>query len=119
ILATVVPVNNKNGDGWQQRLAGLLAYNDWVRQFAGLQRLDVLDLEAALRVSVNDRSLRTDLDSGDGLHLDTRAYEDYLNPIMMPMLLNAFGETSPPPDTTPPQPVSALTARPGNGIATL
>lgn len=50
------------------------AYNDWLRQLAAEQQLPILDVEAALRVSASDRSLRTDLTSGDGLHLNPQGY---------------------------------------------
>ncbi len=50
-------------------------YNDRLRRIAADEALPLLDLEAALRVSESDRSLRPDLTSGDGLHLNAKAYE--------------------------------------------
>jgi hypothetical protein len=58
----------------EARLTGILAYNDWIKSYARQEGLMVLDLEAPLRVSENDRSLRKDLHSGDGLHLNAKAY---------------------------------------------
>lgn len=87
ILATVSPVSAPRGAG--ERLRALVrtqvlgrpdqnrevwAYNDWVRQLAANEGLPLLDLEAAVRVSESDRSLRADLGSGDGLHLGARGY---------------------------------------------
>lgn len=56
------------------RLSGLLAFNDWIRSYAAQNGLTVLDLEKALRISDSDRSLRLDLHSGDGLHLNENSY---------------------------------------------
>ena len=56
------------------RLTSIIKYNDWVKTYAQKEGLAVLDLEAPLRVSPSDRSLRLDLHSGDGLHLNAKAY---------------------------------------------
>ena len=56
------------------RLTSIIKYNDWVKTYAQKEALAVLDLEAPLRVNPNDRSLRLDLHSGDGLHLNAKAY---------------------------------------------
>ena len=71
------------------RLTGILAYNDWVKSYAQKEGLVVLDLEAPLRVSNSDRSLRKDLHSGDGLHLNAKAYA-LLDPIVSPVLSKAL-----------------------------
>lgn len=70
-------------------LEGLLQYNDWVREYAAQEGLTVLDLETPLRTSRNDRSLRADLHSGDGLHLNSTAY-GILDTIVVPTLDGAF-----------------------------
>ena len=89
ILTTVVPVIRKmslktKAKDFIKRVVGkpqstarlkqLLSYNDWIRSYAAQNDLAVLDLERALRVSDSDRSLRLDLHSGDGLHLNENAY---------------------------------------------
>ena len=56
------------------RLNQLLAYNDWIRSYAAQNGLVVLDLEKTLRINETNRSLRSDLHSGDGLHLNNKAY---------------------------------------------
>jgi len=56
------------------RITTILQYNDWVNVFAQEDGLTILDLESPLRVSREDRSLMRDLHSGDGLHLNERAY---------------------------------------------
>lgn len=71
------------------RLTGILAYNDWIKSYAVKEGLVVLDLEAPLRVSGSDRSLRKDLHSGDGLHLNAKAYA-LLDPIVPPVLSKAL-----------------------------
>lgn len=56
------------------RLTSILKYNDWIRAYAQKEGLVFFDLEAPLRISPEDRSLRLDLHSGDGLHLNSKAY---------------------------------------------
>jgi lysophospholipase L1-like esterase len=71
------------------QLERITQYNDWIRSYAASEKLTVLDLEAALRTSSADRSLRTDLHSGDGLHLNAKAYA-LLDQIVIPTLDQAF-----------------------------
>ena len=68
---------------------GIFQYNDWIREYAAQEGLTVLDLEAPLRTSQDDRSLRVDLHSGDGLHLNSNAYE-ILDAVVVPTLDRAF-----------------------------
>ena len=56
------------------RLAAIARFNDWLRELASRRGLPLLDLEEALWVGPHDRSLRPDLHSGDGLHLNESAY---------------------------------------------
>jgi lysophospholipase L1-like esterase len=77
--------------GVEARLSGLTAYNDWVRTYTAEQKLAVLDLEKALRISESDRRLKPDLDGGDGLHLNAQAYA-VLDQIVMPALEQAFSK---------------------------
>ena len=87
ILATVSPVVRPRGlaarvkAAVKSRILGrpdpgvqIREYNERVCQIAASEGLPLLDLEAALRVSDSDRSLRPDLTSGDGLHLSARGY---------------------------------------------
>ena len=71
------------------QLEGIFQYNDWVREYAAQEGLVVLDLEAPLRTSQGDRSLRVDLHSGDGLHLNAKAYQ-MLDEIVAPTLDRAL-----------------------------
>lgn len=71
------------------RLKTILQYNDWIRSYAKQEGLTVLDLEAALRISQEDRSLRPDLHSGDGLHLNSDAYT-LLDQMVIPIVNQAF-----------------------------
>jgi len=88
IVATVSPVVRPRGIAERLRAmvktrllgrpdpnAQIREYNDRVRRIAADEGIPLLDLETALRVSDSDRSLRPDLTSGDGLHLDAKAYE--------------------------------------------
>lgn len=72
-----------------RRLGALLEYNDWLLGFAEAERLAVLDLEAAVRIDESRRSLRPDLHSGDGLHLNRAAY-GILDRLVAPTLARAF-----------------------------
>jgi len=51
--------------------------------------LTVLDLEGALRINDSDRRLRPDLTSGDGLHLNKKAYS-IIDNIVVSTLSKAF-----------------------------
>ena len=73
------------------QIAEIIKYNDWVKSYAQEQGLVVLDLETPLHISDTDRSLRLDLHSGDGLHLNEKAYA-LLDRIVVPVLDKAFGE---------------------------
>ena len=81
IVATVVPVTRKRAAQNPGKLEGLLAYNDWLRGFARKENLPLLDLEAAVRTDDRERYLRDDLTSGDGSHLNRKAY-DILDRVM-------------------------------------
>lgn len=87
ILATVVPVTADRGLlasvrqlikrlllRRPERLTQVLLYNDWVRSYGAQNGLAVLDLEAAVRRGVSDRSLAPEFDAGDGLHVNAAAY---------------------------------------------
>jgi hypothetical protein len=74
VLATVVPITLEHSQNRPGRLEGILAYNDWVRSYAQSNNIPCLDLEVMLRVNDNQRSLRLELTSGDGLHLNQEAY---------------------------------------------
>ena len=71
------------------RLEGLIKYNEWIRSYAQKEGLIILDLEAPLRISEKDRSLKIELHSGDGLHLNQKAYS-ILDQIVLPTLDQVF-----------------------------
>lgn len=75
ILATVVPVTRQDQASRPGRIESILAYNDWIREYAAQERLPLLDLEAAVRIDGTDRFLRDDLAIDDGLHLNKQAYD--------------------------------------------
>ncbi|MBN2284804.1 MAG: hypothetical protein JXI43_00040 [Tissierellales bacterium] len=85
ITATVCPLAYKG-----EHLENILKFNDWVKQYAENNNLAMLDIEGAVRISQNNRMLRKEISQTDGLHLTREAYESYLNPIMIPVLLKAF-----------------------------
>jgi len=90
VLATVVPVNTDNPDCSEEQLESILEFNDWVREYCEYEDISVLDLEAALRISGDDRALDPDYDSGDGLHPNDLAYSDELDYILIPALEGAI-----------------------------
>jgi lysophospholipase L1-like esterase len=71
------------------RLEGLIKYNDWIKSYGQREGLIILDLEAPLRISEKDRSLKIELHSGDGLHLNQKAYS-LLDQIVLPTLDQAL-----------------------------
>jgi hypothetical protein len=86
VLATVVPIDPDNPENPEGRLESILEFNDWIREYCEYEEISVLDLEAALRISENDRALDPDYDSGDGLHPNELAYSEELDYILIPAL---------------------------------
>jgi len=74
MLATVVPVTKARAEQNSGKQQGLLEYNDWVREYAQSEGLQVLDLEVALRVDETERYLREEYAASDGSHLNPAAY---------------------------------------------
>jgi hypothetical protein len=91
ILATVVPVTAAHARGAPGRLEGILEFNEWAREVAKERSLPQLDLEAALRVGLDDPHLDPALATRDGLHLRREAYRRRLDPILAPVLVQALG----------------------------
>jgi hypothetical protein len=89
VLATVVPVTQEHAGKRPGRLEGILAFNDWVLSYSSENKLLCLDLEKALVDSNGNRSLRPELTSGDGLHLNKKAY-DILDGVLAEFLQNNF-----------------------------
>ena len=87
VFATSVPVSERTGItskvkslvkgvmGKPDKMEQLTAYNDWLRETAEEQGLIVLDLEAALRVSDENRHMAPRYDRGDHVHLNQDAYK--------------------------------------------
>jgi len=82
VLATVVPVTAERAAGVPGKMEQVREFNDWVREYARREGITLLDLEEALRTDPEKRFLRDDLTSGDGTHLNRKAY-DILDPIML------------------------------------
>ena len=72
------PFSNKRNEA-------LLEYNDWIRIYCKKCGLSVLDLEAAVRYSEENRYLREDLARLDGVHINKSAYK-ILDQIVIPTL---------------------------------
>lgn len=91
VLATVVPVTREHARHKPGRAEGLFAYNDWIRIYCEENKIPILDLEAAVRTSPEDRFLDGRLHAGDGLHLSARTYRERLDSLIPPLLLRTFG----------------------------
>jgi len=94
ILTTVVSIDPDNPGNWEGQLESILEYNNWIHDYCGNENISVLDLEAALRVSEGNRVLDPEYDSGDGLHLNDRAYSERLDYILIPALEQALESTN-------------------------
>ena len=75
MLATVVPVTRERAQRDPGKQEGIREFNDWLRAYAQQQGLPVLDMERALRTDDKERYLRDELTSGDGSHLNRKAYD--------------------------------------------
>lgn len=62
--------------GRESQHAQVVAFNRWLRNLAESENLPLLDLEAATRVSDENRHLRPAFNAGDGIHLNQRAYQE-------------------------------------------
>ncbi len=58
-----------------KRLRDVWTYNDFVRRYAAENKIPLLDIERAVRISDQNRALRPEFTSGDGLHLNATAYQ--------------------------------------------
>ncbi len=74
ILATTVPVTRARARQDAGKQQALLEFNDWLRSYASREGIPLLDLEAALRSDDKERFLRDEFTSGDGSHLNSKAY---------------------------------------------
>lgn len=75
VLATSVPVTKARAAAEPGKQQGVLAFNDWVREYARKNGVVLLDLEAATRTDSRDRYLRDDFAVADGSHLNRKAYD--------------------------------------------
>jgi hypothetical protein len=75
LLATVAPVTETRAAKQKGKIEAILEYNDWIRQYAKDENITVIDLEAALRKGPETRFLKDELTSGDGTHLNRKAYD--------------------------------------------
>ncbi len=91
MVATVVPITRDRAlrDG-PNKQPSIREFNDWVRTYAEQKRLPLLDLEKAMRADAAERYLRDDLTSGDGSHLNRKAY-DILDQVMVQALCRYDG----------------------------
>lgn len=75
VLATVVPVTREQAEKEPEKIGAIRKYNDWIREYANKENLLLLDLEYVVRTDDNNRFLKEEYSSGDGLHLNQKAYD--------------------------------------------
>jgi hypothetical protein len=85
ILATVVPVTRERAATRKGQSEAISEFNDWLRDYARLEKITLLDLEAELRISPRERFLQDTFTSGDGMHLNKTAY-DVLDKVLLAAL---------------------------------
>lgn len=85
ILATTVPVTRQRAKQDPGKQQSLLEFNDWLRSYAKREGIPLLDLEVALRADDKERFLRDEFTSGDGSHLNSKAYA-VLDRVLLGML---------------------------------
>ncbi len=88
MLVTTAPVGKPTGAVAQAKLKvkkilgkptwldSITQFNDWMKSYAQQEGIPVFDLEAALRLSPEDRWLKPEYDSGDMVHLTPAAYSE-------------------------------------------
>ncbi len=86
ILATVVPVTKEHDTGHPKRCDSIWEFNDFIRRYAFREKIPILDLEKALRISEQDRHLRDEYAQPDGLHLVKKAYDEALDGLVSTLL---------------------------------
>jgi hypothetical protein len=75
VLATAVPVTKKRAQEDPGKQESVLAFNDWLREYARKNGIELLDLEAATRTDERERFLRADFANDDGSHVNRKAYD--------------------------------------------
>ncbi len=85
MLATAVPVTKARSTQDPDKQASVLAFNDWIRDYARQNNIVLIDLEAALRTDERERYLRDEFTNGDGSHINRKAY-DVLDNVMVEAL---------------------------------
>jgi hypothetical protein len=88
VIATVVPPATTRG-WWQDakdfvkerllrrpsQFEQVIVFNEWLRKLGAERNIPVLDLEQLVRISAEDRHMRAEYNSGDGIHLGPIAYQ--------------------------------------------
>lgn len=90
IMVTVVPVTHQHAAEHPGRIEAIHRFNDQIRSYAQEKNVALLDLEKALRISLNDRYLKEEFDNGDGLHLCYQTYRSSLDHLIPIALSNAY-----------------------------
>lgn len=81
-VATAVPVTTVRAEKTKGKIEGIREFNDWLREYAKIENITLLDLEAALRKDSDKKFLKDEFTSGDGTHLNKEAY-DILDTVLM------------------------------------
>lgn len=88
-IATVAPVTKARTLASPGKIESIREFNIWIREYAAVEKLPLLDLEAALKTDDRDRLLRDEY-STDGTHLNRKAY-DVLDKLLLEASVKASG----------------------------
>lgn len=86
-IATVSPVTKARSLKSPGKIESIREFNDWIREYAAIEKMPLLDLEAALRTDEKDRFLKDEY-STDGTHLKRNAY-DVLDKVLLDVSVKA------------------------------
>ena len=93
-VATVAPVTRTRDAGNSGQMAAIRRFNDWLREYARLEWLPLVDIEYVIKDSGADGFLREELTSGDGLHLNQEAYRRLDGELLRALGLGHGGPTT-------------------------
>jgi len=83
-LATCAPVTLENEKQKKGRLKSIKEFNEFIREFARLYSIPVLDIEKVLKDPVAERlCMRIEYAKPDVLHLGEKAYKEVLDPLFV------------------------------------
>lgn len=90
VLATTVPVTKYNDNNNKGRQNSINEFNNMIREYAYKNGLPVLDLQQVVEDKSEKHYLREEFAATDGLHLNKRAYNEFLDEEIMNIAANEY-----------------------------